>query len=85
MKLYSVTIRGIKYYFEAQISDEQYKLVNKMCETIQEESQKYCAEDIFSLFTNRILTETNLHKETGRIALIGSPPGFFITSLQLLL
>lgn len=54
MKLYSVTIRGIKYYFEAQISDEQYKLVNKMCETIQEESQKYCAEDIFSLFTNRI-------------------------------
>ena len=59
MKLYSVTIRGIKYYFEAQISDEQYKLVNKMCETIQEESQKYCAEDIFSLFTNRILTETN--------------------------
>ena len=30
-----------------------------MCETIQEESQKYCAEDIFSLFTNRILTETN--------------------------
>jgi len=60
MKLYSVTIRGIKYYFEAQISDEQYKLVNKMCETIQEESQKYCAEDIFSLFTNRILTETNI-------------------------
>lgn len=51
MKLYSVTIRGIKYYFEAQISDEQYKLVNKMCETIQEESQKYCAEDIFSLYT----------------------------------
>ena len=41
MKLYSVTIRGIKYYFEAQISDEQYKLVNKTCETIQEESQKY--------------------------------------------
>ena len=27
----------------------------------------------------------NLHKETRRIALIGSPPGFFITSLQLLL
>ena len=27
----------------------------------------------------------HLHKETGRIALIGSPPGFFITSLQLLL
>lgn len=26
-----------------------------------------------------------LHKETGSIALIGSPPGFFITSLQLLL
>ena len=24
----------------------------------------------------------HLHKETGRIALIGSPPGFFITSLQ---
>ncbi len=27
----------------------------------------------------------HLHKETGRIAMIGSPPGFFITSLQLLL
>ena len=27
----------------------------------------------------------HLHKGTGRIALIGSPPGFFITSLQLLL
>ena len=27
----------------------------------------------------------HLHKEAGRIALIGSPPGFFITSLQLLL
>ena len=60
MKLYSVTIRGIKYYFEAQISDEQYKLVNKMCETIQEESQMYCAEDVFLLFINRILTETNI-------------------------
>lgn len=24
----------------------------------------------------------HLHKETGRIAMIGSPPGFFITSLQ---
>lgn len=56
MKLYSVTIRGIKFYFEAQISDEQYKLVDKMCETIQEESQKYCAEDIFSLFTNTYQT-----------------------------
>ena len=60
MKLYSVTIRGIKFYFEAQISDEQYKLVNKICEKIQEESQKCCAEDIFSLLTNRILTETNI-------------------------
>ena len=59
MKLYSVTIRGLKFYFEAQISDEQYKLVNKMCETIQEESQMYCAEDVF-LFTKRILTETNI-------------------------
>ena len=27
----------------------------------------------------------HLHKEAGRIAIIGSPPGFFITSLQLLL
>ena len=27
----------------------------------------------------------HLHKESGRIAMIGSPPGFFITSLQLLL
>ena len=26
----------------------------------------------------------HLHKETGRIALIDSPPGFFITSLQFL-
>ena len=26
----------------------------------------------------------HLHKETGRIAMIGSPPGFFITSLQFL-
>ena len=60
MKLYSVTIRGLKFYFEAQISDEQYKLVNKICEKIQEESQKCCAEDIFSLLTNRILTETNI-------------------------
>lgn len=24
----------------------------------------------------------HLHKETGRIALIGSPPAFFVTSLQ---
>lgn len=27
----------------------------------------------------------HLHKEIGRIAMVGSPPGFFITSLQLLL
>ena len=26
-----------------------------------------------------------LHKESGRIAMIGSPPAFFVTSLQLLL
>ena len=26
----------------------------------------------------------HLHKETGRIAMIGSPPGFFITRLQFL-
>ena len=24
----------------------------------------------------------HLHKETGRIAMIGSPPAFFVTSLQ---
>lgn len=59
MKLYSVTIRGLKFYFEAQISDEQYKSIDRICETIQEESQRYCAEDVF-LFTNRILTETNI-------------------------
>ena len=59
MKLYSVTIRGLKFYFEAQISDEQYKSIDRICETIQEESQMYCAEDVF-LFTNRILTETNI-------------------------
>lgn len=60
MKLYSVTIRGLKFYFEAQISDEQYKSIDRICETIQEESQMYCAEDVFFLFTNRILTETNI-------------------------
>ena len=56
MKLYSVTIRGLKFYFEAQISDEQYKFVDRICETIQEESQMYCAEDVFPLF----ITETNI-------------------------
>lgn len=60
MKLYSVTIRGLKFYFEAQISDEQYKFVDRICETIQEESQMYCAEGVFPLFINRILTETNI-------------------------
>lgn len=60
MKLYSVTIRGLKFYFEAQISDEQYKFVDRIYETIQEESQMYCAEDVFPLFINRILTETNI-------------------------
>lgn len=47
MKLYSVTIRELKFYFEAQISDEQYKSIDRICETIQEESQMYCAEDVF--------------------------------------
>lgn len=60
MKLYSVTIRGVKFYFEAKISDGQYKLIDKMCGIIQEESQMCCAEDTFSLFTNRILTEANI-------------------------
>ena len=68
MKLYSVTIRGLKFYFEAQISDEQYKSIDRICETIQEESQMYCAEDIFSLFTNRILTETNIPVTPVRIS-----------------
>ena len=60
MKLYSVTSRGLKFYFEAQISDEQSKFVDRICETIQEESQMYCAKDVFPLFINRILTETNI-------------------------
>lgn len=50
MKLYSVTIRGLKFYFEAQISDEQYKSIDRICETIQEERQMYCAEDVFSIY-----------------------------------
>ena len=29
-------------------------------------------------------TTVHLHKEAGRIAIIGSPPSFFITSLQFL-
>ena len=60
MKLYSVTIRGIKFYFEAQISDEQYKLIDKICGIIQEENQMYCAEDTFSLFAQIISTEINI-------------------------
>lgn len=58
--IYSITIRGIKFYFEAQISDEQYKLIDRICDTIQEESQMYCAENVFPIFTNRILTEINI-------------------------
>ena len=60
MKLYSVTIRGIKFYFKARISNEQYKLIDKICGMVQEESQMYCAEDTFSLFATRILKETNI-------------------------
>lgn len=58
--IYSITIRGIKFYFEAQISDEQYKLIDRICDTIQEESQMYCAENVFPIFTNRILAEINI-------------------------
>ena len=34
--------------------------------------------------TRKENTTVHLHKEAGRIAIIGSPPGFFITSLQVL-
>lgn len=60
MKLYSVTIRGAKFYFEAQISDEQYKIIDIICGIIQKENHIYCAEDTFSLFINRISTEMNI-------------------------
>ena len=34
--------------------------------------------------TRKENTTVHLHKEAGRIAIIGSPPSFFITSLQFL-
>lgn len=48
----------------------------------------YESEDSKKLLPNgkqrRRFQTVHLHKETGRIAIIGSPPGFFITSLQFL-
>ena len=56
MELYSITICGLEFYFEAQISDEQCKHIDKICKKMQKGRQTECTEDIYSLFLSRILT-----------------------------
>lgn len=60
MKLYSLTIRGIKFYFEAQISDEKCKFIDKTCQLIQQQYLTDCPEDIFALFVKIVSKEMKI-------------------------
>lgn len=59
MKLYSVTIRGTKFYFIAQIPEEMCKHIDKICQIMQSKWLTDQPEDIFSSFVKMILKETN--------------------------
>ena len=56
MELYSITICGLKFYFEAQVSDEQCKHIDKMCKRMQKGRQTESTEDIYSLFLRQHCT-----------------------------
>ena len=61
-------------------------LARSLLPVIQKYYESEDGKKVFAEWKARRRFQTvHLHKETGRIALIGSPPGFFITSLQLLL
>lgn len=59
MKLYSITIHGRKFYFEAQLSEKKCKLIDKICINIQNERLTDFPEDIFASFVKAISEETN--------------------------
>ena len=69
-----------KYVFES-LARSLLPVIQKYYKS--EDSKKAFAE--WNGKQRKRIRTVHLHKEAGRIAIIGSPPGFFITSLQFLL
>ena len=68
-----------EYVFES-LARSLLPVIQKYYES--EDSKKAFAE--WNGKQRKRIRTVHLHKEAGRIAIIGSPPGFFITSLQFL-
>ena len=69
-----------EYVFES-LARSLLPVIQKYYES--EDSKKAFAE--WNGKQRKRIRTVHLHKEAGRIAIIGSPPDFFITSLQFLL
>lgn len=60
MKLYTVTIRGFKYYFSANLTPEAINAIEGFCLKLEKGGKSFNVDTLFNLLANYISSELQL-------------------------